>query len=229
MLVRSVVQRASMIGDVWLAQFDLFLFWFFYVSCVFFFFLLQTQTVCIVFVYWFFSHSFFLSLGCVLFTLSAMHSKHSVFMFMCQCVCTAFAFSVHTTYILHSMCISILCIYIFCTYLILLHCSMALIPRLATAFTAIRLWCCCFAWWEKPWRGHVLNKVFCNKLLSIGLLFVLLLSLFLLWRCHFRGRCFSLDLSLSLFLSVSHGLFCSVTLFHSFRCMFFNIFYDSPI
>lgn len=23
------------------------------------------------------------------------------------------------------------------------------------------------AWWEKPWRGHVLNKVFCNKLLSI--------------------------------------------------------------
>lgn len=38
-----------------------------------------------------------------------------------------------------------------------------------------RLWCCCCCccccWWEKPWRGHVLNKVFCNKLLSIGFFF----------------------------------------------------------
>lgn len=65
----------------------------------------------------------------------------------------------------------------------------ALIPRLPTA---LRLWCCCccfcfcyrlatitvvvtdvvlvvVAWREKPWREHVLNKIFCNKLLSIGL------------------------------------------------------------
>lgn len=54
---------------------------------------------------------------------------------------------------------------IFRTYLIL--CFVHAVDTALLA-TAIRLCSCCCAWWEKPWRGHVLNKVFCNKLLSIG-------------------------------------------------------------
>lgn len=41
--------------------------------------------------------------------------------------------------------------------------------------------------WKEPWRGHVLNKVFCNKLVYIGLSFLY----FLRSNIHIEFVCYS--------------------------------------